>query len=98
MSRKDENFNDSLRGEYDLEELKIVNVGQGWKRQSVWAICITSKCENLTPLKLYKAEFYPQLSKVKVLDEDNKPDFYPQEWFLSVEFAENVKNVLEKVV
>jgi len=97
MNRKDENSKENLRDEYNLDELEIVKVGEGWSRHSVWAICIASKSENLTPRKLYKVEFYPQLSKAKVLDEDDKAGFYPQEWFLSVEFADNVKNILEKV-
>lgn len=86
-----------MRKKYNLDELEIARVGEGWTRRKAWAVCITNKAENLVPLKLYKVEFYPQLAKVKVLDDKGKAIFYPQEWFLSVEFAENINNVLEKV-
>lgn len=98
MSKRNTNSDNDLRDEYNFDELEIAKVGKGWKRKIAWAVCVTSNAENLVPLKLYKVEFYPGLAKAKILDDNGKAIFYPQEWFLSVEFAETVSNVLEKVV
>ena len=97
MKTKSKNSDEGLREEYNLDELEIAAVGNGWTRGSEWAICVTAENEELTPLKLYKVEFYPQLSKAKVVDKNGAAFFYPQEWFLPVKFAKNVKSVLEKV-
>ncbi len=97
MKKRNKNSEDELRDEYNLNELEIAKVGKGWTRRTAWAVCITSNSENLVPLKLYKVEFYPQLAKAKILDDTGQAKFYPQEWFLSVDFAENVNNLLEKV-
>ncbi len=86
-----------MKSEYNLNELEVVAVGKGWSRSFVWVVCVISQNKALVPLKLYKAEFYPQLSKAKIVDEKGKASFYPQEWFLPVKFAKKVTNVLEKV-
>lgn len=97
MSIKNKNSENDLREEYNLDELRIAKVGKGWSRQSAWAVCVTSEDKDLIPLRLYKVEIYPQLSKAKVINKSGKAHFYPQEWFLPVKFAKNVKNVLEQV-
>jgi hypothetical protein len=97
MKTKGKNSDEDLREEYNLDELEITAAGKGWKREIAWAICVTAENKELTPLKLYKVEFYPQLSKAKVVDKNGAAFFYPQEWFLPVKFAKNVKSVLEKV-
>lgn len=96
MSTKNDS-EDKLRDEYSLDELEIVGVGKGWTRQMVWAVCIIAESAGLVPLKLYRAEFYPQLTKAKIVDENGKTSFYPQDWFLPVKFDKKVKSVLEKV-
>ena len=98
MNSKNKNSEDDLRKEYDLDELIIAEVGKGWSKQNKWAVCVTSEDNDLIPLKLYKVEIFPQLSKAKVINKKGKAKFYPQEWFLPVNFAKNVKNVLEQVV
>jgi hypothetical protein len=97
MKTKGKNSDEGLREEYNLDELEIAAAGKGWTRETAWAVCVSRENKELIPLKLYKVEFYPQLSKARVLDKNGEAAFYPQEWFLPVKFAENVKNVLEKV-
>ena len=97
MKTKGKNSDEGLREEYNLNELEIAAVGNGWKREIAWAVCVTTENKELIPLKLYKVEFYPQLSKAKLVDKNGGAIFYPQEWFLPVKFAKNVKSVLEKV-
>ena len=86
-----------MKSEYNLNELEIVEVEKGWTRSLVWVVCVKAQSKSLVPLKLYRAEVYPQLSKTKIIDEKGKANFYPQEWFLPVKFAKKVTNVLEKV-
>ena len=64
-----------------------------------WAICITNEDEELVPLKLYKIEVYPHLSKVAVTDEEGETLVCPQDYFLPVKFEEEEKinNFLKKV-
>lgn len=97
MKTKGKSSNNGLRDEYNLDELETVSVGKGWTRELAWAVCVTRENKKLIPLKLYKVEFYPQLSKARVIDKNGEAIFYPQEWFLPVKFAKNVKSVLEKV-
>lgn len=97
MSLKNKNSEDNLQEEYNLDELRIAEVGKGWSKQNAWAVCVTSEDKNLVPLKLYKVEIFPQLSKAKVINKNGQAQFYPQEWFLPVKFAKNVKSVLEQV-
>jgi hypothetical protein len=97
MKTKGKNSDEGLREEYNLDELEIAAVGNGWKREIAWAVCVTTEDKALIPLKLYKVEFYPQLSKAKVVDKNGEAIFYPEGWFLPVKFAKNVKSVLEKV-
>jgi hypothetical protein len=97
MKTKGKNSDKALRDEYNLDELEIAAAGKGWKREIAWAVCVTKENKELIPLKLYKVEFYPQLSKARVTGKNGEAIFYPQEWFLPVKFAKNVKTVLEKV-
>jgi len=97
MKTKGSHSDDDMREEYNLDELEVIAPGKGWKREIGWAVCVTTENKELIPLKLYKVEFYPQLAKAKVIDKNGEAIFYPQDWFLPVKFAENVKSVLEKV-
>lgn len=97
MSLKNKNSEDDLREEYNLDELSIAEVGKGWSKQNAWAVCVNSEDKDLIPLKLYKVEIFSQLSKVRVINKNGQVQFYPQEWFLPVNFAKNVKSVLEQV-
>lgn len=62
-----------------------------------WAICVTRDDEELVPLKLYKIEVYPQLSKVAVTDEAGETLVCPQDFFLPVQFKQEVTDYLKKV-
>jgi hypothetical protein len=49
------------------------------------------------PLKLYRIEVYPSLSKVAVKDESGETLICPQSFFLPVKFEEEVTDYLKKV-
>ena len=64
--------------------------GRGKRRQTDWAICLTSDDAALVPLKLYRVK----LSKngyLSVVDEEGERLVCPASWFLRVRLAPQVK-------
>jgi hypothetical protein len=67
------------------------------KDKQTWAICVSHEDDELVPLKLYRIEVYPSLSKVAVKDESGETLICPQSFFLPVKFEEEVTDYLKKV-
>ncbi len=61
-----------------------------------FAICLTTEDDELIPMKIYSVIFHPHLKTCTVKDENNETLVCPEEWFLAVEFPNNIKKVLEK--
>ena len=61
-----------------------------------FAICLTTEDDELIPMKIYNVIFHPHLKNCTVKDENNETLVCPDEWFLPVEFPNNIKKVLEK--
>jgi hypothetical protein len=99
MKTKNRNYDDELREEYNLDDLEIKKLGNGWKdsAKTTWAVCIDSKNSNFVPLKLYKIEIYPALSRAKAIAENGREVFCPTGWFIPVEFEKNAASIFEKV-
>lgn len=87
-----------MREEYDLDALEIKKLGSGWKKHSkkMWAVCVMKSAESV-PLKLYKIEIYPNLSKAKAIAENGEEIYCPADWFLPVKFEKKAANIFEKV-
>lgn len=87
-----------MRGELEPErEFTLKKNKKKAEKYETWAICISRDEEELVPLKLYKIEVYPQLSKVAVTDEAGETFVCPQDFFLPVEFKQEVTDYLKKV-
>ncbi len=61
-----------------------------------FAICLTTEDDELIPMKIYRVVFHPNLKSCTVKDENNETLVCPDEWFLAIEFPNNIKKVLEK--
>ncbi len=96
---KNRSFDDELREEYNLDDLEIKKLGDGWKdnAHTTWAVCIDSKNDKFVPLKLYKIEIYPGLSRAKAIAENGCEVFCPTDWFIPVEFEKNAASIFEEV-
>ncbi len=86
-------FSKGVRGKYAKMDLRVVGDEQENSQKS-WAICVTSKEENLIPLKMYEVETFKNSSDVKVVDESDKLTIYPRECFLSVKLQEKETKLL----
>ncbi len=67
------------------------------QNQKVHAICITNEEDELIPLKVYSIVLHAQQQVCTVKDENNETLVCPLNWFLPVEFSENVERTLEKL-
>ena len=61
-----------------------------------FAICLSSKDENLIPLKIYHAVLQPRHKTCTVKDENNETTVCPIEWFLPIEFPSTIEKLLEE--
>jgi hypothetical protein len=61
-----------------------------------FAICLSSEDEELIPLKIYHVVLQPQHGTCTVKDEANETLVCPLDWFLPVEFPQNIEKVLEE--
>lgn len=61
-----------------------------------FAICISKEEEELIPLKIYHVILQPTHKTCTVKDESGETLVCPIEWFLPVEFPENVEKLLEE--
>lgn len=65
--------------------------------RKVHAICISNEDDELIPLKIYSVVLHPQQRLCTVKDENSETLICPIDWFLPVEFPENIERTLEKV-
>ena len=61
-----------------------------------FAICLSSKDEELIRLKIYQVIMQPRHKTCTVVDERDETTVCPIEWFLPVEFPSNVERLLEE--
>lgn len=74
-------------------EKKLQNAPSGTK---TYAICISNEDEELIPLKIYNVVLHQHLQTCTVKDENNETLVCPINWFLPIEFPENIEKVIEK--
>ncbi len=87
-----------MRGELEpSREFKLKKDERNAEKLETWAICVSREDDELVPLKLYRVEIYPRLSKVSVTDEAGETLVCPQDYFLPVKFEEEVTDYLKKV-
>ncbi len=87
-----------MRGELEPErEFKLKKDRQKAGKIETWAICVSREDNELVPLKLYRVEVYPHLSKASVTDESGETLVCPQDYFLPVKFEEEITDYLKKV-
>ena len=61
-----------------------------------FAICLSGEDEELIPLKIYHVSLQPKHRTCTVRDEKGETLVCPIEWFLPVEFPENIEKLLEE--
>lgn len=71
---------------------------KGLKSRKIWAINVSGEDDSLIPRKLYEIEVFPELSNVKVTDEDGEVLLCPKEWFLQITVPQQISDTLARVV
>ncbi len=90
-------FSKGVRGKYAKTALRVVGDKQE-NSQTTWAICVTSKQENLTPLKIYEVKIRENSSEVEVIkDESDMSVICPREFFLSIQLPEKEVELLNRI-
>jgi hypothetical protein len=59
-----------------------------------FAICLSGEDEQIIPLKIYRVVLQPKHRTCTVTDENGETLVCPIEWFLPVEFPENIEKLL----
>lgn len=89
-------FSKGVRGKYAKMDLRVVGDKEE-NAEVAWAICITSKLENLIPLKLYQVKVFADLDEIQVVDENNNKITCPQNYFLLLNLMKKEVDLLNSV-
>ncbi len=89
-------FSKGVRGKYAKMDLRVVG-DKREKSETVWAICLTGKEENLIPLKLYQVKVFPELNEIEVINEKSENIICPPVYFLQLNLVEKEVDLLNSV-